>query len=360
MQLIPRLYKATRHNVLGEDISDIVTRGTVEYNPDRSIKFTLKLTVTDHTRVNPYTDYLAPFLTVRYDDGHEVTSQMGLYAVMPFSQSISQQSRSVEIDGRDLTWLLSVDVFDQGYNVAANTNVVDAVVAILQGAGFTRHAIVRTDRRLGTTRSWKAGTSKLTVINDLLTGAGYYSLGTAKDGTLISGPYQSIVNPTAVVTYDTTDPFARVRVVRDIKLDTTQDRIANKIVVVKDNANEAPIVVTKVNTNPLSPTSTTSLGITIARVVTNADITDVQAAEAIATRYLEEASMQYTKATLYTTPDVEREPNEVYRLNIVNPQGETVADGSWYCRGWTMPFTSKDGPMKHELSNISEPPTDVS
>lgn len=354
-QLIPRMYLADRYNVLGEDITAYVRKGTVEYNPDRSVKLTFKATVSDPDIIRPYQDYIAPFLTVRYADGHEVTSQLGLYSVVPPEESISQQSRQVELDGRDLTWLLSIDVFDNGYSVTAGTNIVAAVRAILIGAGFTRINIQASDRTLTGTRSWKAGTTKLQVINDLLTGSGYYSLTCDKDGTMTSIPYVSITNPTVVAEYDTTVP-SYVQVVRDVKKGTTQDRIANKIVVVKENGNEPPIVATALNTNPNSPTSIPTLGITISKVINPTDLADQEAANTVAQRYLEEASLQYNKITLHTTPDVQRGLHDVYRLNIVNSLGETVADGLWHSRGWRIGFTPQDGAMQHDLSNIDEPP----
>lgn len=356
-RMVPRMFLADRHNVLGEEISAYVEKGNVEYNPDRAIKFTMKAMMSDDV-VRPYADFLAPFLTIEYDDGYEVTSQLGLYGVVPPNETHNQQSKNIDIDGRDLTWLLSLDVFDAGYSVAAGTNIVTAVRIVLATAGFTRINIQESARTLSVARSWKAGTSKLQVINDLLTGAGYYSLTCGKDGTFISIPYVSVVNPTVVVEYDTTKP-SYVKVVRDVKKDTTQDRIANKVVVIKDNASEAPIVATKINSNPNSPTSTVNLGMTIAKVVTDANVVDAASADVIATKYLEEASQQYNKISLYTWPDVERDVNEVYRLNIVNSLGETVADGLWRCRGWKIGFRPSDGPMQHDLSNIDTPPMEV-
>lgn len=359
MQLIPQLYTSTKQNVRGEEITDHVLKGSVSYDPDRALKWALSLDVNDVTVVTPYVEFLAPFLTVVYDDGVEVTSQLGLYAVMPPTQEISQQQRSVTLDGRDLTWLLSVDVFDQGYTVAAGTNVISAVTTILSGAGFTRRAFTPSSAVTSGAVSWKPGATKLTVINDLLTSIGYYTLTMRKDGVLSSQPYTSIVNPTVNVTYDTTDATARVKVVRTIKLDSTPDRIANKVVVVKDNASQPPLVVTKVNSNPLSPTSTVALGITITKVVQNSQVVDAAAATVLATRTLETASMAYNRLTLITTPDVDRDINEVYQLHVVDAQGQVVADGVWHCRGWSIGFTPSDGMMTHNLSNIDAPPMDV-
>lgn len=355
LQMIPRIYKADRYNVLGEEITEYVHNGMVEYNPDRSIKMTFQAEIDSEGLISPFTDFLAPFLKIVHDDGHTTENQMGLYAVVPPKQTINQQSRHLTIDGRDLTWMLSVDVFENGYSVAAGTNVVTAVETILTSAGFTRFAIAQSSRSLVNAVSWKAGTSKLSVINDLLTGAGYYSLYCLKDGRFSSMPYRPDNNPTVQVTYDT-DVHNYIQVVKNITLDTTPDRIANKIVVIKDNANEDPIVVTKINNSPVSPTSTINLGMTIAKVYTDSQIIDQEAAEVRAQQLLDVASQQYHKLTLATFPDVEREPtNEVYQLNIRDSSGEIAVSGIWRCRGWKIGFTPNQM-MTHDLSNISDPP----
>jgi hypothetical protein len=237
--------------------------------------------------------------------------------------------------------------------------VVTAVETILTDMGFTRIAITPSSRVLTSDRSWKPGTTKLEVINNLLNGAGYYSLYTRKDGSFASSPYESIKSAGASTTYDTTDPYARVKVIRTITLDSTSDRIVNKVVVIKDNSNEAPIVVTRQNTNPNSPTSIQSLGVTIARVDRDSNLIDEAAAETKAMRLLEEGSMVYQRLKMTTTPDLEREANETYRLNIIDARGELVADGLWNCRGWEIGFNPSDGFMTHQLSNVNYPPSEV-
>src|SRR5690606_21685324 len=155
-QLIPRLYKADRHNVSGEDISEYVRRGVVEYNPDRPTKFDFRLTLNHPDVVHAYQDFLAPFLTVRYDDGHEVTSQLGLYGVIPPTGTLDEHGASFEVEGRELTWLLSLGVLDNGCSVPTGANVVTAVRTVLNHAGFTRIDIHASNRTITGTRAWKA------------------------------------------------------------------------------------------------------------------------------------------------------------------------------------------------------------
>ena len=79
----------------------------------------------------------------------------------------------------------------------------------------------------------------------------------------------------------------------------------------------------------------------------------------LATRAIEEGSQVYQRLEITTTPDIERQPFEAYRLNIIDAQGSVVADGVWNARGWKVGFTPTDGLMTHDLSNIDNPPMDT-
>jgi hypothetical protein len=129
--------------------------------------------------------------------------------------------------------------------------------------------------------------------------------------------------------------------------------IANRIVVRKESG-QAAIVSVATNDDPRSPVSTVRLGMTLTREVSGDEvntITDQAAADALARRYLEEAAAQYTTLELTTSPDL-RETREVYALDIRDASGRVVADGRWWCDGWQLGFTAKDGAMRHRLHRL--------
>lgn len=360
VQLIPKLYKATKDNVFVDEITSHVSKGKVTFNPDRSIKWDAQIRIDDHTLIRPWIDYIAPVLTLRYSDGSEDESQLGLYLSAPPAQTIATHGRDVALDGKDITWLLHNNVYTGQASVGAGAVVTDAIASILEAGGITRHNIQPSSATLPNGRTWPAGTTRLKVVNDLLSGIGYYSLYATKDGRVASKPYQSVSSPSVAAFYDTTDPYAKTKVTKTIKRDNTAaDRIANRVTVIKANGSEPPLVGVAENTNPASPTSSVALGIVIDKVYNEHEVPDQAAADAMAKRRLEEASQLYERLTLTTTPDVLREPFEQYQLNIVDASGEVVADGIWNCRGWSIGFTPQDGYMTHELSNITNPPMEV-
>lgn len=358
IKLTPKLYKVTRNNSFVEDVSASVLKGSVSFDPDRTIKWDCKIDTNNPDVIKPYTEFFAPHLTVTYEDGFEETSQFGVYMTVPPSQTINQHGRSSSLEGRDLTWILSQDVFENGYTSSSGKNIVNEVLWVLSTAGFTRVLIQPTATTSTKTVSWKPETTKLQIVNDLLTSIGYYSLYMTKDGYLASRPYQSVIDKSVSTIYDTTDPRARVKVVKTIKRDSTPDRIANKVVVISSSS-DTPIVGTKYNRNPASPTSTVALGMTIAKTYNESNVADQATADRIAQQRLETASQVYNRLSLTTTPDMSREPHEAYQLNITDPLGNVIVDGLWNSRGWTIGFTSKDGLMTHDLSNIDNPPMDI-
>lgn len=76
----------------------------------------------------------------------------------------------------DRTTVPSQDVVDQSYAVAAGTNILKEVRAILATSGEYMAIDESVDLATRSGMVWEAGTSKLNIINDLLDSAGYNSL----------------------------------------------------------------------------------------------------------------------------------------------------------------------------------------
>lgn len=88
----------------------------------------------------------------------------------------------------------SEDTVADRYSVAAGTAIIPTVVALLESTGETRIAVTGSEVTLTSGLTWEAGTSKLTIINDLLQAAGYWSLWCDGSGLFRVEPY---VDPAA-------------------------------------------------------------------------------------------------------------------------------------------------------------------
>ncbi|MGC4107810.1 MAG: hypothetical protein QM753_15925 [Thermomicrobiales bacterium] len=356
MKITPSLYRVTKYNDILEDISDAVLSGSVTFDSTRKIPMTLSCELQDSVTVAPYNDYLAPFLKVEYDDGSVAESQLGLYSVVPYRQNVAMQSRKYSIDARDGCWALSEDVFSNGYTSPQGATYRSEVESILTGSGITRFAISGSSVTVPEALSWKAGTPKLDVINDLLRGMGNYPLYFDKVGVARSMAYVPMASMASSTTYSTRTP-QRVGIVKTISVEPLVSEVWNKVVVVKDNSNQAPIVVTKRNMNMASPTSIPNLGREIAIVIRDGNLADQSAAEALAQKTLDEGATINNRLSLSTLPDPERGFYEAITLEAY--QGETaIAVGKWFVRAWKIGFTPKDL-MSFDLVSVAAPPIDT-
>ncbi len=343
------------YNGFVRDISDQLLKGTVTMNEDLRIPMAFSATLRDPSVVRPQIDYLAPRLRVAWNDGSVVESQVGQYAVLPPSEQRHRwPGTEATIDARDMTWKVDAYAFDRTFTVAAGTDVVDAVTNILAYAGLYRHRLVTGRARLTEPRSFTAGTPALDMVNELLSGIGWYRLWPDSTGVLTSRAYQDTADAEPAVTY-------RSGPGTELMTDTIVEKspgapAVNRIVVIKDtfsSSDATPIIAIRTNTNPASPTSTVTTGTLVSRTVRDSTLVDQAAADALADRLLREAGGRYRVLTLKTLPDPRRGMHETYGLNVSNRATRRIATGNWRCRTWELGFTPIDGLMSHEV-NVTE------
>lgn len=89
------------------------------------------------------------------------------------------------------TAVIDEDAFPDVYSLPKGANIVDAVVALIRSTGEERIAATPSDKTLVNPQTWDAGESKLTIINDLLEAAGYWSLWADGGGQFRVEPYVS-------------------------------------------------------------------------------------------------------------------------------------------------------------------------
>ena len=46
--------------------------------------------------------------------------------------------------------------------------------------------------------------------------------------------------------------------------------------------------------------------------------------------------------------------HEVYRLDITNADGNSIADDLWWCTAWTLPLDASGGAMNHEVQSVED------
>lgn len=105
------------------------------------------------------------------------------------SEQHTATGAQLQIDLYDATVILQDDTFGGVYALAAGTTIITAVQSIIASAGLTKTAIPPSSATLSATMAWDAATTKLRIVNDLLTAAGYWAIWADPDGWLRAEPY---------------------------------------------------------------------------------------------------------------------------------------------------------------------------
>jgi hypothetical protein len=121
---------------------------------------------------------LRPVMTVMAEEGDNTLPEIpwGTFLVSAASEQWDETGRLWMFELLDKCTVPAQDKTDETYSVAAGTSILQEVQAILESCGET---IDIDDSSVVATRSgmvWEAGTSKLTIINELLDVAGYSAL----------------------------------------------------------------------------------------------------------------------------------------------------------------------------------------
>lgn len=345
------LYRATIDNQLVEDLSEFFVGGSVDLNVDRAVKLAGSFTLREPDRVTPYTDYLAPFMRLEFDDGRDdVYQQLGLYAVRVPPGTYSMDDAVATFDGADLTRVLATSVYTDADNVAASTNYVTAITDTLTDAGISRWNIPATAFTLPAAQTFPIGTSKLAKANTLLDQLGWYHLGMDLDGKVSTpGPSRELASIEPWRTITDAD------LLRPIDVQQPGKEIANVIVVVNDNATAAPLSAVARNDDPSSPTSTVSVGREISPDDGPIKVTGptTQAAlDAMAARLLAESRTYYRTAKLTLLHDpTALIAHQTVELSLT---GEYAGlSGLWWVRTARLGLTP-NAPLELEINQITD------
>lgn len=233
-------------------------------------------------------DFMRHRLAVTYDPGVAGLDPLpiGVYTfASPKLNRLAAAARRWTVAMYPKTDIIDTDSFAESFSLAAGTPIIPAVVSIIQSSNETRIAVTPSDATLTTPQVWEAGISKLTIINDLLTSAGYGSLWCDGSGQFRVEPY---IEPGA-------RPVLRTFAAGDWSIHYPEwsreqelSNVPNRVVVVAEGTDDQPCIVgVAENWNSDSPFSIPSRdGRVITRREEVSDISSQGEADALAQRYL--------------------------------------------------------------------------
>lgn len=267
---------------------DGVTGGSITNNVNARLRQSGSLTLTDRGQD---VDWASQRIRI---DWHvhtrlgDMTWGLGvfLFAAPKLSQHDGWRQWSVELLGK-LT-ILDEDAVEETYSVSSGTVVTDLVVSLIQSAGEDRVACTPSDAVTAAMMTWDPGTSKLTIINDLLASINYWSLWTDGEGQYRVEPY--VAPAQRPVTWMFEDGESSIHL-PEWELDQDTAGVPNKVVLVGQGDEDTPALVgVALNENPDSPYSYQARGRWITYPEDGVEAADQATLDALAQRKLTDLS----------------------------------------------------------------------
>jgi len=258
-----------------------VTGGFIELIANASVHGGGSITVVDIGQaVDWLTDRIKPVIII---DGLP-EQPLGVYLASEAPEHWGGTGRTWSIKLLDKLSILDQDAVEDTYALDAGTVVTDKIVELIESTGETNHAITPSPATLSAPLVWEPATSKLKIINDLLSTINYFSLYCDHNGQYRGEPYVRPAN--RPILWEFLDGEKSI-----YSPEFTRDRdlygIPNKVIVVSQGTGTEPaLTATATNSDPSSPYSTVSRGRTIVHKETGVEIVDQDTLDNYARRRL--------------------------------------------------------------------------
>ena len=330
----------------------VPVQGTVDYNEDREIKRALSLEINDPTRLTPFVDYLIPETTITDAAGNRMTRAWGHYIATPPKETLTSARYAGTVEGKDITWILSVDEVPGETVIPVGTDTGAAARELaLAAMDFTRVAIPDTGVLLTSDYEPDPGTSRLQAMTALLNMANWYAPWMTGDGIVTTAPWQDLATAAPNRRYGIAD--AGVTVVPPLDGDPDWGRLRNRVTVRNIAPDREPVYGTAKVEDPNSPLHPLNLGgntgrpLWLSETVDDPQVETKEAAEAKAKLLLANGASFYRKLRVRTLVDLAADAHDIVELNVRH-QG-AIYDGTWIRRTWTVQLRRVTAVMESEL-----------
>jgi len=288
---------------------DGVNGGSLDYNAHSRIRAGGSIDITGAEVIDWHSTRIRPWAFV---DDHEWPLGIFIPAAPADAWNDGRWSGAIELLGK-LT-VLETDEIPAAVSYPAGTVVTTAVREQIIAAGQTADAITDSTATLSSAMTWDAGTSRLTIINQLLTTINYWALGADGYGRFTADPY---VRPAARPTRYPLLDGANSIYVDEFTRDRDLYKIPNRVLMIgTGSADTEALVGVAENTDPTSQTSIPYRGFVKTETNTGIDAVDLATAHELARRRLINAS-SVTASIPLTHAMIPLDLNDVVQLRRV-------------------------------------------
>jgi hypothetical protein len=302
--------------------------------------------VPETTEINYLSDRIQPFMEVKMPDGNWIEFPLGVFILSTPTRHDEVNGVYREIEAYDGLVILDEDKFTARYNVPAGTKYTKAVEDILRSAGITKFNIAEKNDTLSADIEFKIGTSKLEAVNQLLASINYTPIWVDANGYFTAYQYVSPTERAEDYVY-ADDELSVIYNGMEEELDLYGT--PNIWVVTQSNPEKTPLVSTKINDNPESPTSTVNIGRNIVDFRQVDDISDQATLDAYVERIAFESSQVFGKLRFSTALMPFHEYADVFRVKY----DALKIDYKFTETAWKMELKA-GGKMEHEVRRVVE------
>lgn len=292
-----------------------------------------------------YDLYQAGLQVGRYGTLNYAEWPQGVFILSTPAKNIDAGSSvSRDVDAYDLLQTLAEDLMDQRYYVGGSANYVSAVTELLSAANYLPEGawdvVASSAITPATGYEWDPGTSRLAIVNDLLTAINYQTLWFDENGRAQVQPY---ILPASRLSEFTYAADGQSVVFPDAEYTLDLYHIPNTWVVVRSDPDKPALRASYTNSDPASPTSTVSRGRTILDLRSEEDAADQFVLNDLVLRIAAEAMSVYDEVTLKTAIMPFHSDTDSYTLSYP----DLGVTGKYNEIAWDMPLVA-GGQMSHK------------
>lgn len=310
------LFTVLRNNVTYKALEvPADTAPAISWTGSAQIKRTISLACKIDPEINWYNDQLA---VTRVRDGASVP--WGVFVITTATTSVDEAGTETQsLTGYDLTYLTQQAKLEEPLTLLAGTAYNDAVVGQLLASGVALVEFSPTAAVLPTDHAWEIGTSRYTIITDLLQEISYRDLWFDGSGIAQCEPQRPLEADSTSIRYG---PNASVPV--RVPMDTDFDYFGtpNVFLELVNNADLGTVMTaTAVNTNFDSPLSVPRRGLRIVGIETLDNIASQEALQSRADMRLWQSMLSNEVYTFYSGADYE--PEHRYHHGLLLQRSDT-------------------------------------
>lgn len=259
-----------------------VTGGKLEWHANAQVKGGGKITVQQESRDD--TNWLKRRIKIVMHIEGLGEYPLGVFIPSAPVERWDEDGLRLDIELLDKCSVLDNDYVEQTYSLPAGTVVTTAVRDLIVSAGEKAGSITDGTETLSNAMTWEAGTSKLTIINDLLQAADYFSLRADGNGAFKVEKQRPVKDRPIV--HEFIDNYESIYL-PTFEYEKDIYSVPNKVILIAEgDGDQEGLTAVAVNQNPNSPYSYQARGRWIVDVVKGVEATDQAALDARAERRL--------------------------------------------------------------------------